>query len=66
MEYVDILLLIEDRKESFLAQDINSLITDRNRYFRNESGWSQDLEPGHPESKNGRGGQVWYWKKNTE
>jgi hypothetical protein len=67
VNYSETLLLIEDRQEKILAQDIRSLITNCHRYLRGINGeWSQDLEPGAPEEKYTRGGVVWIWKREME
>lgn len=67
MRYVDILLLIEQRGETTLAQEARAIITDAHRYLREldaaEDAWIEDTEPGKPEQRYGRGGSYYAWKR---
>lgn len=67
MNYVDVLLLIESRGEKTLAQDTRAVITNVHRYTRgldtDEGAWMEDMEPGAPEKKMGRGGAYYVWKR---
>jgi hypothetical protein len=67
MTYLDILLLIEERKERALAQEPRFIITDKHRYIRQlddpESAWQQDMEPGAPKEMYGKSGKYFIWEK---
>jgi hypothetical protein len=67
MNYLETLLLIQEREEKYLASDTRSIITDKHRYVRGldapESAWREDTEPGKPEKRFGRGGEYWVWKR---
>ena len=69
MNFLEVLILIQGRGEKILAQDVNPLITDKHRYLRAQetaSPWKQDLEPGAPEKRWGKGGEYWVWKRKEE
>ena len=64
MNYSETLLLIEERQEKILAQDLRSLVTNSHRYLRGSDGvWFQDEVPGSPEKKYTREGEIYYWKR---
>lgn len=62
MTYIEMILLLEGRGEKTLSQDISSLITNKHRFLRSQEGWSEDMVPGFPESRQAKGGTVWIWK----
>jgi hypothetical protein len=66
MDYLETLLLIEERQESILAQDIRTLITTKHRYFRTEGVWSEDMYPGMPVEKYTKGGMIYVWNRLEE
>jgi len=65
MTYLEVLLLIQERQEKILSQDMQALITDQHRYLRDsstsDSPWQEDPEPGKPEQRFGRGGCYYVW-----
>jgi hypothetical protein len=63
MNYLETLLLIEERSEKILAQESNALITNKHRYVRASGDWSEDLEPGMPVEKYTKGGKIYVWSK---
>jgi hypothetical protein len=70
MTYIETLLLIQERGETVLNQDVRALITNQHRYIREidqaESCWREDNEPGAPERHFGRGGEYYIWKRTEE
>jgi hypothetical protein len=62
MTYIELLMLIQERKETSLSQDVRCIITDKHRYIK-EVGWTEDTEPGAPEKHYDRSGLRWIWKK---
>jgi hypothetical protein len=68
MTFIETLLIIQQRDEKILTQEVSSIITDQHRYFRepgenDEGPWQQDLLPGAPERHYGRSGEFWTWKR---
>jgi hypothetical protein len=66
MNYLDTLLLIEERSESILAQDIRTLITTKHRYLRTDGVWLEDLDHGMPVEKYTKGGMIYVWNRLEE
>lgn len=67
MNYLQLLLLIEQNKEKHLASDSRSIITDKHRYIKEVSSgsWYEDKEPGMPERRHGRGGEYYVWLRDS-
>ena len=61
MTYLELLGLIEERKETTLAQDIRSIITDKHRYIR-DINWQEDTEEGYPDKRYDRSGVKYVWQ----
>jgi hypothetical protein len=67
MTYLETLLLIENRGEITLGQDVRFIITNKHRYIRQidtpENTWLEDTEPGKPEQHYGKEGMYYVWKR---
>jgi hypothetical protein len=61
MNYIELLDLIEERKETTLTQNVRSIITDKHHYIK-QIDWEEDTEPGQPVSHYDRSGLKWAWK----
>jgi hypothetical protein len=66
MDYSQTLLLIQERGEHILFQDVQFLITDSHRYMRVDGEWIEDVVPGGPVKKFGRGGEYYVWIRMEE
>lgn len=67
MTYLETILLIEERNERTLNQDVRFIITDKHRYIRRlddgECTWHEDQEPGTPKEMYGKSGKYYIWVK---
>jgi hypothetical protein len=67
LTYIEMLLLIEEKKERTLAHNVNSLITEKRRYLRaDDASWAEDAIAGAPERRVGRGGEFYVWVRAEE
>jgi hypothetical protein len=66
MTYLEIILLIQERKETVLTEEVSSVITNSHHYIRQSGEWVEDMEPGAPEKHFGRSGEYYVWVKAIE
>jgi hypothetical protein len=62
MNFLELLLLIEESGEKVLASHQREIITPTKRFFKLVDTWEQDKNPGSPVEMAGRGGKFWVWQ----
>jgi hypothetical protein len=64
MNFLETIMLIEERKEKTLAYAHEYLITDKHRYLHlGANDWQEDTYPGGPKEVYTRGGKTFVWER---